>query len=299
MLFDWVGHGPAFKALHTYLKRHAYGNAVTEDLWAALEEESGLPVGRVMRNWTSKPGYPFLYISTTDASSGALHRGSLTLRSARHTPAWAANTDAWPTPSDFADGPSTAAAELAAAAWRVPGSAVDHADWSIPISIVVEGGSSKGAGTAVKVGVLELAKSETGAGDSTPESGVRSALLASAADNIAAEAAAAHSHWVKVNAGHAGFYRTVYDGALLGRLLPALRTPADRASPPALSCIDRLGLVGDVWAGVQTVRSAYYFCTVERHVLLRDRLPLTTCAYAKTHWKCHLVATAVGRYLCC
>ena len=36
------------------MSRHQFGSAVTDDLWAALEEESSqqLPVKRVMDGWT-------------------------------------------------------------------------------------------------------------------------------------------------------------------------------------------------------------------------------------------------------
>ena len=245
MIFDWLGHGVAFKGLHTYLKRHAHGNAVTEELWAALEEESGKHVGGLARPWTSQCGYPYVHVKTTDESAGALHRRSLRLASGRHTPAWAGNPEAWPTASDFATGPSYEAAELAAAAWRLPGRTPDNADWSIPLSIVIEG-TAGGAGQERRLEVLDLGNA-AGAVPAPP----RESVLAASADAIADVAADAHSHWFKLNARHAAFFRTVYDSHLIGRLLPALRYSPDRASPPALSSIDRLGLVGDVWAGVQ------------------------------------------------
>jgi hypothetical protein len=97
-----------------------------------------------------------------------------------------------------------------------------------------------------RLGVLDLGNA---AGTALPLP--RADLLAATADAIAAAAADARSPWVKVNAQHAGFFRTIYDRGLLTRLLPALRTPPDRSAVPALGSIDRLGLVGDVWAGVQ------------------------------------------------
>lgn len=245
VIFDWLGHGVAFKGLHAYLKRHAHGNAVTEELWAALEEESGKRVGGVARPWTSQCGYPYVHVKTTDESAGALHRRSLRFASGRHTPAWAGNPEAWPTASDFATGPSYEAAKLAAAAWRVPGRIPDNADWSIPLSVVIEG-TAGGAGQERRLDVLDLGNA-AGAAPAPP----RESVLAASADAVADIAADAHSHWFKLNARHAAFFRTIYDSHLIGRLLPALRYSPDRASPPALSSIDRLGLIGDVWAGVQ------------------------------------------------
>ena len=51
------------RGLHLYLTRHAYGNTFTEDLWAALEEESGQPVGRIMNTWVGQMGYPVVEVS--------------------------------------------------------------------------------------------------------------------------------------------------------------------------------------------------------------------------------------------
>jgi aminopeptidase N len=48
--------------LHHYLLKHAYANARTEDLWAALEEVSGKPVGKIMSNWTVKAGHPIISV---------------------------------------------------------------------------------------------------------------------------------------------------------------------------------------------------------------------------------------------
>ena len=50
------------KGLCIYLKRHAYKNASTEDLWKALEESSGQPVGTIMRHWTQQMGYPIVTV---------------------------------------------------------------------------------------------------------------------------------------------------------------------------------------------------------------------------------------------
>ncbi len=48
--------------LYRYLKGHEYGNARTQDLWAALEEESGLPVTSIMDSWVKQMGYPVLQV---------------------------------------------------------------------------------------------------------------------------------------------------------------------------------------------------------------------------------------------
>ncbi|GJM98985.1 hypothetical protein PR202_ga16040 [Eleusine coracana subsp. coracana] len=52
---------PTFqKALASYIRKYAYSNARTEDLWAVLEEKSGEPVKNLMTTWTKQQGYPVI-----------------------------------------------------------------------------------------------------------------------------------------------------------------------------------------------------------------------------------------------
>jgi len=60
MLHDYLGAETFRHGLVSYLKHHQYGNATTADLWAALEEASGRPVGRIMGAWTSQAGFPLV-----------------------------------------------------------------------------------------------------------------------------------------------------------------------------------------------------------------------------------------------
>jgi len=67
MLEQYLGE-EAFRAGVTrYLKRHAYANTETADLWAALEAESGEPVGAIMDTWIFQGGYPRISVERTDA----------------------------------------------------------------------------------------------------------------------------------------------------------------------------------------------------------------------------------------
>lgn len=50
----------------SYIKRYAYANAKTEDLWAVLEEESGEPVKMLMNSWTKQKGYPVVSVTVKD-----------------------------------------------------------------------------------------------------------------------------------------------------------------------------------------------------------------------------------------
>ncbi|MCR4305983.1 MAG: M1 family metallopeptidase, partial [Candidatus Daviesbacteria bacterium] len=65
MLWQYLGEKDFQRGLQHYLKRHAYGNAETDDLWKALEEISGKPVGKIMKNWTSCAGHPLIRVQGT------------------------------------------------------------------------------------------------------------------------------------------------------------------------------------------------------------------------------------------
>ncbi|CAI0401332.1 unnamed protein product [Linum tenue] len=66
MLQSYLGAEPFQKSLAAYIKKHAYSNAKTEDLWAALEEGSGEPVTKLMNSWTSQKGYPVVAVNIKD-----------------------------------------------------------------------------------------------------------------------------------------------------------------------------------------------------------------------------------------
>jgi len=60
MLQNYLGAERFQKALAAYIKRYAYSNAKTDDLWAVLEEKSGEPVKSLMTTWTKQQGYPVI-----------------------------------------------------------------------------------------------------------------------------------------------------------------------------------------------------------------------------------------------
>ena len=62
MLENFLGPEVFQGGLYRYLKGHEYGNARTQDLWEALEEESGLPVTSIMDSWVKQTGYPVLQV---------------------------------------------------------------------------------------------------------------------------------------------------------------------------------------------------------------------------------------------
>ncbi|MDE2589340.1 MAG: ERAP1-like C-terminal domain-containing protein, partial [Patescibacteria group bacterium] len=48
------------KGLHSYLKKHQYSNATTEDLWNSLGSASRKPVTQMMDTWVRQIGYPII-----------------------------------------------------------------------------------------------------------------------------------------------------------------------------------------------------------------------------------------------
>lgn len=62
MLHAYLGEEAFQKGLRVYLARFQYGNATTDDLWAALSEASGKPVKETMDCWTKQAGYPVVSI---------------------------------------------------------------------------------------------------------------------------------------------------------------------------------------------------------------------------------------------
>ncbi len=58
MLESFLGEAPFRDGLRAYMKAFAYGNAAGDDLWRALEEASGQPVGELMRSWIAVSGFP-------------------------------------------------------------------------------------------------------------------------------------------------------------------------------------------------------------------------------------------------
>ncbi|KAK7752709.1 Aminopeptidase 2 mitochondrial [Diatrype stigma] len=63
MISTYLGEDTFLEGVRRYIKKHAYGNTQTEDLWAALEDASGKPVKEIMSIWTKNVGYPVVQVS--------------------------------------------------------------------------------------------------------------------------------------------------------------------------------------------------------------------------------------------
>lgn len=69
MISKYLGEDVFIQGVRNYIKKHAYGNTQTGDLWAALADASGKPVEQVMDIWTKNVGFPVVTVAEDAASS--------------------------------------------------------------------------------------------------------------------------------------------------------------------------------------------------------------------------------------
>ncbi|PVD39140.1 hypothetical protein C0Q70_01768 [Pomacea canaliculata] len=74
MLEAIIGKDKFFEGVSHYLKKHEWGNAVTDDLWQALSEVDGAHnVKRIMDTWTLQMGFPYVSLSfSTSANNNTI-----------------------------------------------------------------------------------------------------------------------------------------------------------------------------------------------------------------------------------
>lgn len=65
MLYTYIGDENFRKGMEDYLRKFAYKNTQTEDLWDCLETASKKPVRKIMSSWTAQKGYPVLSVGYT------------------------------------------------------------------------------------------------------------------------------------------------------------------------------------------------------------------------------------------
>jgi puromycin-sensitive aminopeptidase len=98
MLHDYLGADNFRDGLRVYLKRHAYGNTDTIDLWKALEEVSKKPVQEFMGAWTGQSGFPIVRADIREDGE------TLTQERFCLNPAADKEKDIWPVPLSKGDG---------------------------------------------------------------------------------------------------------------------------------------------------------------------------------------------------
>ncbi|KAI9037006.1 M1 family metallopeptidase [Aspergillus affinis] len=69
MISKYLGEDIFLQGVRNYIKKHAYGNTETGDLWSALADASGKPVEQVMDIWTKNVGFPVVTVSENPSNS--------------------------------------------------------------------------------------------------------------------------------------------------------------------------------------------------------------------------------------
>lgn len=62
MLEAYLGEDAFRKGIRAYMAKHQYSNTTSSDLWTALEQASGKPVGKLASDWTTQPGFPLIKV---------------------------------------------------------------------------------------------------------------------------------------------------------------------------------------------------------------------------------------------
>jgi aminopeptidase N len=62
MLYKYLGEQVFRDGLRLYIKKFAYSNAETQDLWNALGEASGQNINEIMGSWTKQMGFPLIVV---------------------------------------------------------------------------------------------------------------------------------------------------------------------------------------------------------------------------------------------
>jgi len=96
MIEDAVGEVAFRNGVRSYMRKHAYANTVTDDLWRELETASGKPITAIARDFTLQPGVPLVTVESAECIAGTT---TLTLTQSRfETDAKATEPVAWRIP---------------------------------------------------------------------------------------------------------------------------------------------------------------------------------------------------------
>jgi aminopeptidase N len=71
MLEGYVGADPWRAGVRRYIRSHAYGNTVSDDLWRDIETEVGKPITAVAHDFTLQPGVPLITVGDVACRDGA------------------------------------------------------------------------------------------------------------------------------------------------------------------------------------------------------------------------------------
>ena len=70
MLEGYVGEDAWRAGVRAYIKAHAYGNTVSDDLWKAVETAAGKPITAIAHDFTLQPGVPLIRVEAGACQAG-------------------------------------------------------------------------------------------------------------------------------------------------------------------------------------------------------------------------------------
>ena len=70
MLEAYVGADTWRDGVRKYIKAHAYGNAVSDNLWEAVDSVSDKPITQIAHDFTLQPGIPMIKVDSASCSNG-------------------------------------------------------------------------------------------------------------------------------------------------------------------------------------------------------------------------------------
>ena len=79
MLESFLGEDVFRDGIRRYIAAHKYSNSTTADLWNALAEASGKPVGEIAASWTEQPGFPVVKVKRGDNGNISLSQERFTI----------------------------------------------------------------------------------------------------------------------------------------------------------------------------------------------------------------------------
>jgi aminopeptidase N len=79
MLESFLGEDVFRDGIRHYIAAHKYSNSTTADLWNALAEASGKPIGEVAPAWTERAGFPILKLRRDEGGKVSLRQERFTV----------------------------------------------------------------------------------------------------------------------------------------------------------------------------------------------------------------------------
>ena len=79
MLESFLGEEIFREGIRRYIAAHMYSNTTTADLWNALSETSGKPVGEIAAGWTEQPGFPVVKVEREQGGNVSLSQERFTV----------------------------------------------------------------------------------------------------------------------------------------------------------------------------------------------------------------------------